>query len=78
LTITEARLRRRLFRPYYLQVFRAGELVFGEDEDTVKYRRTKTGVRIWMLWSNRHHGVETNREVMEWWFPVVDELRVSR
>jgi len=77
-TILEARIRRRLFKPRVVQVFYCGDEQFGSDEDCVKLRRTRTGVRLWCLWSDRHHGVETNREVVEWWFPAVDELRVSR
>jgi len=78
LTILEARLRRYLFGTRCVQVFRGGDLVLGSDDDVVKVRRTHTGVRVWALWSDRHHGEETNLEVMAWWFPVVDELRVMR
>ena len=78
MTILEARIRRYLFGTRCVQIFRGGEEVFGGDEDVVKLRRTSTGVRLWCLWSDRHHDEETNLEVVEWWFPVIDELRVSR
>ena len=78
MTILEARIRRRLFRPRQVQVFYGGELQFSDEDDVVKMRRTRTGVRLWCLWSDRRHGEETNLEVVEFWFPRLDELRVSR
>lgn len=77
MTTLEARIRRRLFRPRQVQVFYDGEEQFGSDDNVVKLRRTHTGVRLWCLWSDRHHGEETNLEVMEYYFPHIDELRVS-
>lgn len=78
MTILEARIRRHLFGVRGVQIFRGGEEVFGSDEDVVKLRRTHTGVRVWSLWADRHHGVETNLEVMEWHFASFDELRIMR
>ena len=78
MTILEARIRRRLFGPRQVQVFYGGEEQFGSDDNVVKLRRTHAGVRLWCLWSDRHHDEETNLEVAEYWFPTVDELRVSR
>lgn len=78
MTILEARIRRSLFGTRSVQVFRGGDLVFGSDADVVKMRRTRTGVRLWSLWAERRHGVEEDLEVMEWWFPVMDEMRVEK
>lgn len=75
--ILEARIRRRLLGTRCVQIFRGGENV-GGDDDVVKLRRKRNGVRVWSLWSDRHHGEESNLEVMDWWFPVIDELRVMR
>ena len=77
MTITEARIRRRLFGTRRIQVFCNGNDVFADD-DVVKTRWTPRGVRIWCLWSDRHHGEETNCEVAEYWFRTVDEVRVWR
>ena len=77
MTISEARIRRRIFGTRRVQVFRNGEDVFADD-DVVKTRWTLLGIRIWCLWSDRHHGEETNREVVEYRFPMVDEVRVWR
>lgn len=77
MTILEARIRRRLLRPRQVQVFYDGEEQFGSDDNVVKLRRTSAGVRLWCLWSDRRNDEETNLEVSEYWFPTVDELRVS-
>ena len=76
--ILEARIRRRLFGTRCVQIFRGGEEVFGGDEDVVKLRLKRSGVRVWSLWSDRHHDEETNLEVMEWYFASFDELRIER
>jgi len=78
MTVLEARIRRRLFGTRCVEIFRGGEEVFGSDDDVVKMRRTPVGVRLWCLWSDRHHDEEANLEVLEWWFPVIDELRVRK
>ena len=74
----EARIRRRLFGTRCVQIFRGGEEVFGADADVVKLRCGRSGVRVWSLWSELRDDVETNMEVMEWWFPSLDEMRVMR
>jgi len=68
-TITEARIRRRIFGSRSVQVFACGDLTFSDDE-VVKVRYTNTGVRIWSLWDHD--------DLNEWWFPQVDEVRVAR
>jgi len=80
MTVLEARIRRRLFGTRYVHVFRNGEEVFGGDDNVVKIqiRRTHAGVRLWSLWSERRDDVETDLEVMEWYLPNIDELRVER
>jgi len=78
MTVLEARIRRRLFGTREVSIFRGGDEVFGSDDDVVKMRRTPTGVRLWCFWSDWHHDEETNLEVLEWWFPVIDELRVRK
>jgi hypothetical protein len=71
-TVLEARIRRRLLRPYEVQVFtNGGEECRFNDSDVVRVRRRRDGIRIWTYWSD-------DREVMEWWFPSPDEVRVSR
>ena len=77
-TILEARIRRRLCGTRNVQVFRGGDMVFGSDDDVVKLRRKRNGVRVWSLWSQRWNDVEAYLEVLEWWYPVIDELRVMR
>ena len=78
MTVLEARIRRRLFGTRCVQIFRGGEEVFGGDDDVVKVRRKDGGVRVWSLWSDRYHDEEENFEVMDWWFPSIDELRVTK
>lgn len=78
MTILEARIRRYLFGTRCVQIFRGGEDVFGGDDDVVKLRRKRNGVRVWSLWSQRWNDVEAYLEVLEWWYPVIDELRVMR
>ena len=78
MTITEARIRRRLLGTRQVQVFRGGEEVFSDDDDVVKVRRTLLGVRLWTLWSHWRDGEETEHEVVDWWFPTADEVRVNR
>jgi len=78
MTILEARIRRRLFGTRNVQIFRDGNEVLGSDDDVVKLRRKDGGVRVWSLWSELRDDVETNLEVMYWWFPHIDEMRVER
>lgn len=69
MTITEARIRRRLFGTRDVQVFISGHQVFSDD-DVVKVRYAQSGVRVWTLWDHD--------DLNEWWFPQVDEVRVAR
>jgi len=46
-TILEARISRYLFGTRCVQIFRGGEDVFGGDDDVVKLRRKRNGVRVW-------------------------------
>ena len=78
MTVLGARIRRYLFGTRCVQIFRGGDEVFGSDEDVVKLRRTHDGVRVWSLWSELRDDVETDMEVMYWWFPHIDEMRVER
>ena len=78
MTILEARLRRYLFGTRCVQIFRGGDEVFGGDEDVVKLRLKRSGVRVWSLWSELRDDVETDLEVMEWQFFHIDELRIER
>ena len=78
MTILEARIRRRIWGTRYVCVFRNGEEVFGGDDGVVKLRIKRNGVRLWSLWADRRHDEETDLEVMEWWFPSIDELRVEK
>lgn len=73
MTILEARIRRRLGLMRWVHVFVKDDCVF-EDEDVVKLRRVRDGVRIWTYWTGKYQ----EPEVIEWWFPHPDEVRVER
>lgn len=73
MTSAEARIRRRLFGALSVRVSIGGEMVF-EDEDVVKMRRRRDGVRIWTYWT----GKWTEPELREWWYPRPDEVMVER
>ena len=62
------KLWRRLFGVRSVQVFVAGECRFAE-EDVVLLRSTRTGVKLWVLYEG---------EVAAYYFPLADEVRVSR
>lgn len=72
MTHLEARIRRRL-RPLAVRVRVGGENVF-VDEDVVKLRRRRDGVRIWTYWTGEY----MEPEVREWWCPRPDEVVIER
>ena len=72
MTLLEAKIRRRFFLPKIVTVFVNGENVFGGDEDVIKVRRTRMGVRLWTYWPKTRMD---DARVMEWWFPFVSEVR---
>jgi len=72
-TTLEARIRRRLRVPITVRIFVADECVF-EDDSVVKLRYRKNGVRLWTFWWGKHQ----QDEVVEWWFPLPDEVRIER
>ncbi len=72
MTHLEARIRRRL-RPMSVRVRVRGENVF-VDDDVVKLRRVRDGVRIWTYWTSKH----MEPEVREWWYPRPDEVVIER
>jgi hypothetical protein len=75
MNVLTARIRRRLLGTRYVQVFKDGATLTADD-DVVKVRLRRDGVRIWALWGGWKH--EPEYEVVEFWFPRPDEVRVGR
>jgi hypothetical protein len=75
MTLLEARIRRRLFgtKRVTVSTILPGEVVF-EDDSVVKLRRVRDGIRLWTFWWGKHQ----EDEVVEWWFPCPDEVRIER
>lgn len=65
-----ARIRHRLLRPLRVTTFQGDDLCF-QDWSVLKVKRRGLGVSIWTYDADE-------REVTEWWYPQVDEVRITR